>query len=225
MKDPLKLLIVDDQPLIINCYKIALQQISDKKPNCKFDIRCAVNCDEANYYIENSLKGILFDLVLLDINIPPSEDMKLLSGEDVGLKLKKLSKVSKLIVITSHNNNHLLCNIFKNLNPDGFLVKSDFDFKELITCINSVLNDIPYYSKTITRLIRNHMSNQILLDKTDREILFHISRGAKTKDLPGFVNLSIAGIEKRKRQLREVFNTKRKDDISLIERAKEKGFV
>lgn len=221
----LNVLIIDDHPFIINAYTTVLSSVSEKYPNIKFNINTAEDCDSAILKIEEAKKSFPLDLVLLDLSIPPSHDAKLLSGEDLGIKIKETFNQVKLVVLTSHNDNHRLCNIFKTLNPDGFLIKSDFSFKDLIRAIIDIINGSPYYSKTVTRLIRSHMSNQIVLDKLDREILFHISTGAKMKDLPNIINLSLAGIERRKRNLRDVFNTPKKDDKALIECAKEKGFV
>lgn len=219
----INVLIVDDHPLIADAYKMAINNIRLKDK--KFNIDVAHDCDTVAEKINEAKKSLKIDLVLLDISIPPSKNGDLLSGDDVGVLLKKEFKDVKIVVITSHDNNYKLCSIFKSLNPDGFLVKTDISIQELITAITDVLNDTPYYSKTVTRLIRNHMSSQIVIDKRDRLILFHLSQGAKMKDLPGIVHLSMAGIEKRKRQLRDVFNTGQKDDKALIDRAKENGFI
>ncbi|WP_298537762.1 response regulator [uncultured Algibacter sp.] len=225
MTQIINVLILDDHPLIADAYKMAINHVSLTDKNLKFNINVAHDCDSALEKINEAKKGLKLDLVLLDISIPPSKNRDLLSGDDVGAKLKKEFKNVKIIVITSHNNNYKLCNIFKSLNPDGFLVKTDISIQELVTAITNVLNDTPYYSKTVTRLIRSHMSSQIVIDKRDRMILYHLSQGAKMKDLPEIVHLSIAGIEKRKRQLRDVFNTPQKDDKALIDRAKESGFI
>ncbi|WP_105474275.1 hypothetical protein [Jejuia pallidilutea] len=83
----------------------------------------------------------------------------------------------------------------------------------------------PCYSSRILSLIRQHISNDFLLDAIDRVLLYEISKGTKTKDLPNFVNLSKSGIERRKRHLKEVFDIDGKGDKKLIEIAKAKGYV
>ncbi|MHA7943602.1 hypothetical protein ACJOV8_011070 [Formosa sp. 3Alg 14/1] len=45
------------------------------------------------------------------------------------------------------------------------------------------------------------------------------------KDIPEIVHLTLSCIERRKRLLRDIFNTKQKDDKSLIEKAKMSGFI
>jgi DNA-binding NarL/FixJ family response regulator len=225
MNEPYNVLIIEDHPIIIDVIKKALLEIATTNNNFKFNISTANNCDSAVLEIEEAKKGLPLDLVILDISLPPSSKHKLLSGEDLGVKIKQTFSNVKIIVMTFHSNNYILSNIFKTINPEGFLIKSDIDNKNLREAIMEVLYSSLYYSKTVKKLIRSHMSNQIILDQTDREILYHLSIGAKTKDLPNSVNLSLAGVERRKRHLREIFDTPKKDDKILIERARERGFI
>lgn len=225
MNHLLNVLIVDDHPIIVNAVKMALTQVSSNSKNLKFNINSALDCETVELKIKEAKRNLPLDLVILDISLPPSKNCNLLSGEDIGIKLRNTFNDVKIIILTSLCDNHILCNIFKSLNPDGFLIKSDITNQDLIRAITDVIQGSPFYSKTVTMLIRSHMSNQIVLDKIDREILYHLSIGAKMKDLPEVINLSLAGIERRKRHLRDVFDTPKKDDKTLIERAKEKGFV
>lgn len=225
MNSILNVLIIDDHPIIVNAVKMAIGHVSSNTNNLKFNISSAYDCETADLKINAAQRESPLDLVILDISLPISKNCKFLSGEDIGIKIRETFTEAKLIVMTSHSDNHILCNIFKSLNPDGFLIKSDIDDQELTKAIKDVVQGSPYYTKTVTRLIRNHMSSQIVLDKIDREILYHLSTGTKMKDLPNMINLSLAGIERRKRHLRDVFDTQTKDDKALIERAKEKGFV
>lgn len=224
MNKPINTLIIEDQPIIIDAIKIVLNQVLLNQ-DLQFNIETANSCDSALLKINLWNKNNPLDLVFLDISIPPSTDHELLSGEDLGLKIKSLYQKAKIIIMTSLNDNHILYNIIKKLNPDAFLIKSDISNQDLVDAITNVLNDIPVYSKTVNRLIRSHMANQIILDKIDREILYHLSKGFKMKELPKVINLSLAGIERRKRLLRDIFNTPKNDDRALIECAKQKGFL
>ncbi len=224
MNQTLNVLIADGHPLIIEAYRLAFKQVSQTK-KIKFNINTAHNCDSAQAEILEAISGVAYNLVLLDVSLPSFKDELLLSGDDVGLKIKKHFKNAKLMIITSHHDNFKLCHIFKTLNPDGFIVKPDISLEELVRAITSVISNTPYYSKTVTKLIRKQMSNQIMIDKRDWQILYHLSLGTKMKELSSIVHLSVAGIEKRKRHLRNIFDTDKKDDKILIERAREKGFV
>jgi DNA-binding NarL/FixJ family response regulator len=219
-------LIIDDHPLICDAYVNALSFIEKENSEISFKITLSHNCGDAIAKIKESVNRILkFELIFLDIKLPPSKDKKILSGEDLGLKINKLLPDSKVIVSTTYNDNYRIYSLLKNLNPDGLLIKNDITASELVNAINLVLTSPPYYSSSVSQTIRNEMLNDLLLDKIDRRLLYELSIGTKTKDLPMTVPLSIAGVEKRKRNLKNIFNVSGLEDKDLINKAKEKGFI
>ncbi|MFY0629510.1 MAG: response regulator transcription factor [Flavobacteriaceae bacterium] len=219
-------LLIDDHPLISEAYKSAFNYISKDDSRYSFTIEMAHNCDTARDQIESYVgKEEQLDIVFLDISLPPSEDGKILSGEDLGLKLNKELPDTKIIISTTFNDNYRIHSIFRNINPDGFLIKNDITSQELVSAILTVLEDPPYYSKTVMKLLRKQVSSEFLLDNIDRKILFELSIGTKMRDLPDIVHLSIQGVEKRKRHLKQIFDIKSPDDKELILVAKEKGFI
>jgi len=218
------ILIVDDHPLIVDAYKTALALVNLSFDDLEFKIDTAIDCDTAYLKILEARKNYGIDLVLLDIKLPPSKDDKILSGEDLSVKIKQLLDKVKIIVSTSFNENHRVNSIFKNINPDGFLIKNDVGPEEIVAAIKKVITDPPYYSKTVVKMLRKFILNDIVIDELDRHLLFELSIGTKMKDLPKVLPLSLAAIERRKRQLKVVFNVK-KDDRELIIKAKDKGFI
>jgi DNA-binding NarL/FixJ family response regulator len=219
-------LIIDDHPLISEAYKSAFHKVTKENSSISFKIDVAHDCDTALDFIKDYANNSqIIDVVFLDISLSPSSDGKILSGEDLGLKINQLIPDSKIIVSTTFNDNYRVHSIFKNINPDGFLIKNDITPKELITAINALISDAPYYSKTVMKMLRNQVSNDMLLDDIDRKILYELSIGTKMKELPHIVLLSINAIEKRKRHLKHVFDVKSVDDRALIHSAKEKGFI
>lgn len=220
-----KVLLIDDHPIILEVYKTALQEASLIIENTTFEIETAQNPDEALEKIVFSSKIKNYDIIFLDMKLPPSKDEEILSGEDLGLKINELSPNSKIIVSTTFNDNYRVQNILRNVNPDGFLIKNDIDTEELIEAIKAVISDPPYYSKSVLKLVRKQMSSDYLLDRIDRQLLYELSIGTKMKDLPNILPMSMAGIEKRKRQLKEIFDVQDNEDRELILKAKEKGFI
>ena len=75
------------------------------------------------------------------------------------------------------------------------------------------------------KLLRDQVVNEFILDHYDRKILYELSVGTRMKDLPKLLPLSIAAIEKRKRNLKLMFNVRKLDDRQLMVSAKEKGFI
>jgi DNA-binding NarL/FixJ family response regulator len=225
MKRVYKVLLIDDHPIILEVYKMALKNASLSIGNATFEIETAQNSDIALQKIAIASKSDGYDIIFLDIKLPPSIDGKILSGEDIGVKINQLLPNSKIIISTTFNDNYRVQNILKNVNPDGFLIKNDIDTEELIEAIKTVIFDPPYYSKSVIKLLRKQISSDYLLDKIDRQLLYELSIGTKMKDLPNVIPMSIAGIEKRKRQLKEMFNVQENEDRELILKAKEKGFI
>ncbi len=226
MTQKYNVLIVDDHPLIIEAYKNALLLISaNYSPAITFKIDTANNCDTAFDKIKEAKKDQLIDLIFLDIKLPPSKNKKILSGEDLGIKVRDLIPKTKIIISTTFNDNYRIHSIIKSINPDGFLIKNDITKETLIEGISTIIKDPPYYSQTVIKLMRKEMSNNFTLDNIDRQLLYELSIGTKMKDLPNILPLSIAGIEKRKRHIKEAFDLDEQNDKTLIQIAKEKGFI
>lgn len=217
----MKVLIVDDHPLIVDAYTSALTEVQHTE-NIQFITKVANSCDEALELLNTAAP---FDLVFLDIRLPASSDGKFLSGEDIGIYIKKHFQETKIVLSTTLNDNHRIHSLLKSLNPDCFLVKNDITPKDLIASISNTINHPPYYSKTVLKYLRQEMSNDLLLDEIDRRMLYELSKGAKMKDLPEVLPLSIAGIERRKRQLKQIFNVDSNSDLELLEQARKKGFI
>lgn len=219
----LKVLIVDDHPLIINAYRHALQKVClDLKLDPIFFT--IGNIEEfQEFYDQGSLESI--DLVILDISLPIGNSKRFLSGEDIGIEIRKVTSDIKIIISTSFNDNYRVHSILKSVDPDAFLVKNDLTPAELITAITTVLEDPPYYSNMVLGMLRKQLSNELIIDQLDRRILYELSQGAKMKDIAQLLPLSIAGVEKRKRNLKLLFDIDETGDSKLIRTAKEKGFI
>jgi len=225
MNSKYKVLIIDDHPIIADAYKSAFEFISLENSTVNFEISIAINCDEAIEKIKEASikKGI--DVIFLDISLPQSTDGEYLSGEDLGIAIKKLLPECKIVVATTFNDNYRIQTILKNVSPDGFLIKNDVNKDELVFAIKTVLGGSPYYSKSVLELFRKQASIDYKIDKIDRQLLYEMSIGTKMKDLPSIIPMSMPGLERRKKQLKKLFEVKDNDDRELILKAKEKGFI
>lgn len=222
MKDNLTVLIVDDHPLIAKAYRETLEIVfADRSEELKI-IEC-YNIDQTLELMENK-KFDEVDLVFLDIRLPKSSDGSFISGEDLGIKIRE-NYDCKILISTTFNDNYRIYSIFKSIDPDGFMIKNDLTEKELFLAINGMFDGNPYYSKTVLQLMRMELNQDYYLDEIDRQLLYEISLGTKMKNLPNILPLSIAGIEKRKRNLKILFDVENSGDKGLILAAKEKGFI
>lgn len=103
MKKKIKILIMDDHPIIMEGYKNILT--SGLGSQLELFIDSANSCREAFEKVEKSQNLIPYDIIFLDISLPPAEDLKIFSGEDHGLKTKTISPKSKITIKTMHNDN------------------------------------------------------------------------------------------------------------------------
>lgn len=218
-------LIIDDHPLIIEAYKTALSEIENQFNEYKFFINQATCCDTAVEVLKRYSKNITLNLVFLDIMLPPSKNKNLISGEDIGLEIRSQHPKAKIVVATTFNDNYRIQSIFKSINPDGFIIKSDIASQTLVSALHDVLTNPPYYSKTVLQSVRKFISHDYLLDKWDRFLLYELSRGTKMKEMPTLIPFSLGALEKRKRQLKLTFNVQNGEDRELLSQARKHGFI
>lgn len=223
MKIKKKILIVEDHPLIAEAYKNNLT--SKKFEDYDFIIDIAKNCDRAIEKINDSAGHDKYDLLFLDIQLPEASDGKIISGEDLAVFAKKKLPDAKIIILTMYNENHRIHNILRTVNPDGLLVKDDITSEEFSIAFNAVVNNPPYYSSTVTKFFRNRAIRENLLDEVNRKILFYIAKGVKTKNLVKHIDLSLSAIQKRKMQIKDLFELENANDEQLIHEAKKRGFI
>lgn len=217
-------LIIDDHPLIANAYKEAMKKVVKELNRTLID-SYASSIDEAMEKINQEEYFSSLDLIFLDIRLPKGASDKLLSGEDIGVLIKEKYPDKKIIIATTFNDNYRIHSILKSVDPDGFLVKNDLTPDELENAIKILMDNPPFYSKTVLHMLRKQISDDALLDNTDRRLLYEISIGTKMKDMPGLLPLSKAGIERRKRNLKVIFDVENGSDRDLVNQAKDRGFI
>lgn len=215
---------IDDHPMIIEGYQNTLQ--FTKKSNQELYIDIANNCDEAVKFMEKSMANALpYDVLFIDISLPPSKDGLMQSGEDLAEYARIIMPKSKIIILTMFNEAFRIHNIIKTIDPEGFLIKSDLTSSELASAFQAVLRNPPFYSGTVNSIIRKSITTDIVIDEKNRKILHLLSQGVRTKNLAAHLNISLSAVEKRKKQLKDLFLVEDGQDETLIEEARKKGFV
>ncbi|WP_067147096.1 response regulator [Pseudotamlana agarivorans] len=224
MTENIKILMIDDHPMIIEGYQNTL--LYTKRDNQELDIEIANNCDEALLAINKAVKtNKPYDVLFVDISLPASFDGSMNSGEDLAEFARKVLPQSKIIILTMFNESFRIHNIIKTINPEGLLIKSDLTSNELANAFQTVMNNVPFYSATVNQLIRRTISSDIVIDDKNRKILHLLSQGVKTKNLVAHLDISLSAIEKRKKQLRDLFEVEDGQDETLLNQARKKGFV
>lgn len=221
MTNPIHILIVDDHPFIIQAYRNALDKYSQQ--GYEFVVTQANNCKTGYESITEAKTP--FDVAFFDISMPEYAEKGIYSGEDLAALIKTEMPECKIILLTMHTELLKINNIIKNINPSGLVIKNDLTFDELIFAFNKIINNESYYSQTVIKLVGQAQYNNIELDAFDKQILFHLSKGVKTKDLTQYIPLSLSAIEKRKLNIREILEVTGGTDVDLINEAKTKGVI
>lgn len=212
----------DDHPFIIEAYNNTIKSYENE-----YDITVykASNCKEA-YEVLHDEGTPFFNLAFLDVSMPSYEERNVLTGEDVARIIKTKQPQCKIIMLTMLSDSLRILNIIKNINPNGLIIKNDLTFDELKNAFEKIKNGENYYSQTVVKYVSQSVSIQNSpIDELDRQILYHISRGVKTKNLPMYTSMSLSTIEKRKLSLKQLFKVKDGSDEDLIREARERGFL
>lgn len=216
-------LFVDDHPMIIAGFEQALGIINAHDDTLRFSKDSALNCTDAAEKILN--KARKYNLICLDLFLPGSKDGKYSCGEDLAKLAKKNQPQAKILICTMLENNYKVLNVLRQIDPNGFLVKSDTNLEILIAAMKSLLKGHTYYSATVQRMMKKTIEFSHNIDKEDLKILYLISKGILTKNIPDHMDLSLSTIEKRKKQMKFFFDIPNTNDKILVEKAKEKGFL
>ena len=216
------ILIVDDHPFIIDGYKNAITRY---KPDVyEYSFTQGKDC-ETGYNIITNTNIPPFDIAFLDISMPPFEEKGILSGEDLARIIMELIPNCKIILLTMYTELLKIKNIIETINPAGLVIKTDLTFDELLFGFDIILKDEIYYSHSVIKMADQISNDFEGIDQFDKLILFHISKGTKTKDIPQYIPISLHAIESRKVNLKELFKIEDGTDIDLIREAKVRGII
>ena len=218
----LNVLMVDDHLPIIEGYKSIL---SFNPYGYNLNTVAAYNCEAAYFIITEKLKPIAFDIVLVDVTLPPFQEKNIESGEDLVVLVKKHLPGTKIIMLTSHTESLVIYRILTECQPDGLLVKSDFLSEEFLIAFDTVVKGGKYYSTTVKNQQNEIISSVKTLDSYNRQIIMLLSQGVKTKNFHEYINLSTSAIEKRKAVIKDYFGIIKGTDEDILREARKQGLI
>lgn len=216
------ILLVDDHPFIIDGY---INAISHYKPGeYKYSFTQAKDC-ETCYTIITNPETPPFDVAFLDISMPAFEEKNILSGEDLAKLLLEYMPNCKIILLTMYTELLKIKNIIETINPAGLIIKNDLTFDELLFGFDVILKNEIYYSHSVIKMADQINNDFEGIDQFDKLILFHISKGTKTIDIPQYIPIALHAIESRKVNLKELFKIEDGTDTDLIHEARTRGIL
>jgi DNA-binding NarL/FixJ family response regulator len=220
----LNILIVDDHPMTVDSYINLLSDTEFHKNTPKF-IK-GYNCQDAYDQISFHLKqNETIDLALLDISLPPYKAFNIENGIDLASLIRKKFAHCKIVLLTMHSEPLTVATVIKEINPEGFVSKSDINFELFPIICKKIMDGDTFRSQTILESQQELFKKNINWDKHDTQILILISQGIKTVNLPDYIPLSMSAIEKRKANIKEQLLMGKGSDSDLIAKAKKLGLL
>ena len=147
------ILIVEDEPLLGRAYENILKEIQSEAQGDPFKITTCKSYPSAIAflaYCEEHLKTI--DVCLLDYRLDIKNDTDS-NGLIIGQRIRTSHPNCKIVVITSIGDHYLWHQILEDLNPSGFLIKSDTEYEILKKNLILLLSGSRVYSKKINDFI------------------------------------------------------------------------
>ena len=220
----INILMIDDHPMILKSYVDVLKSMECETEQYRFSIERAHSIAKAVACLDDIFRNRQLDMVFLDIGLP--QDNKYVTGLDLGAAIRREFPEVKIIIITSYDSFPLIQTALGTVKPEGLLIKGELNPNNLASAVNDVLQGIPHYTKTVRKYLTYKETAPLLLDHYDLLLLYHLSEGKQTKELPTVLHISLTSIERRKRRLKEIFKLEVGcTDVHLLNRAKEEGLL
>lgn len=199
----MKILLVDDHIMTLEGYTAIL----------KTDINCFYKAQTCENVYDIFREEVVFDVAVIDHNLPPFPEQGLFSGVDCALLIKKKNPNCKIILITAHIEFIELYAMYKKVKPSALIVKEDLTVDSLRSIVHSTENGI-YLSDRAKQAIEFVRDKLSLLNETNVEILMYLSKGFKINELTDIIGLSKSAIQKRIAKMQLEFDVS--DTSSLI---------
>ncbi len=149
----------------------------------------------------DAAKRLRPDVIVTDISMPPG-----LSGLDVLDQLKAQRSVSRVIVLTMHND-PVLATRAARAGAAGFLLKHSAG-EELVTAIHEALQGRVYFTSAVTKGVMERLSapagpSEPVLTSRQLDVLRLILEGRRMKEIAAALDLSSRTVETHKYQMME----------------------
>lgn len=206
-QSPVKIIIVDDHPVVLEGFSLMLQRIKNIQLEGKF-----TDAESALSY----LKSHRIDIVLLDINLP---DM---NGIHACEAIKKKYPAICVIAI-SNSNEYSIMRRMLDAGALGYLLKNA-SAEEVVSCIDLVLQGKQGFSAGVQAILEQHDQGEVpTITRREREILKLLASGRSSIEIGEMMFISPLTVESHRRNLLQKFNVP--NVASLVYKATEMKFI
>jgi DNA-binding NarL/FixJ family response regulator len=207
MKELIRIIIIDDHPVVLQGFTYMLQDIEDIQLTGKFGDGAA----GLQYLRQNKV-----DIVLLDINLP---DM---NGIDACVEIKKISLESKVIAISNINEYSIIRRMLDH-GASGYLLKNAAA-DEVVTCIRQVQQGDPGLSTDVEKILQSHKTGELpVITRREKEVLSLLAKGLNSHEIGEAIFISPLTVESHRRNLLQKFKVN--NVAALVHKATEMKYI
>ncbi len=154
-------------------------------------------------------------VVIMDVNLPN------LNGIEAARQILADYPAIKIIVFSKHADRYQILNMLK-AGACGYLLK-DSPFEELVKAIRFVMDSKTYLSPGVTDVVvKDYVGSVLPFDQTDliqltareREVLQLVARGKSTKQIAGFMQISVKTVETHRQKIMQKLGTHSVADLT-----------
>ena len=183
----IKVLLVDDHAILLDGLRNLISQTEDYQV-----VGTASTVADAFYF----LKKNEVDILITDYNLPDDDGLALIR------KAKSIANSLKIIVLSMHDESHLVKEILKE-GVNGYLVKKDSQ-NELLNALDAIQEGKTFLSNDINNmLIRSFHAGteQKLLTAREREIVKLIAKELSNKQIAEELTISERTVETHRKNI------------------------
>lgn len=192
MEQHIRILIVDDHPVVLEGMKALLQD------NDMVEVKacCSNGKDALEFLLENRV-----DVVLLDINLPD------ISGIDLCKSIKQQYTHIHIVAISNYNERSMITKMLQN-GATGYVLKNA-SAEEIMEAIRAVVKKTVYFSPEVQKSLFEAALDDPLdlpkLTRREQEVLRCIAEGKTTADIGDTLFISPHTVETHRRNLMQKF--------------------
>jgi DNA-binding NarL/FixJ family response regulator len=202
----IKVLIVEDHPLLVEGLKKSFGNVSD------IELIAAVGSGkECREIVKNSAP----DIILMDLRLSDTTGMELTK------EILELNSDIKIIVFSNHHQKFYVQSML-DLGVKSYLLKS-VDFSEILAAVYAVNSGGKYFCKEIAIQIKEDKNNPIFVTKREQEVLKLIADGLTNQDIADKLFISPLTVDSHRKNLILKFDAK--NTPSMINAAIVQGFL
>lgn len=207
MKPRVKLIVVDDHPVVQQGFTFMFQKVNDMVLLANFS-----TAESALHFLETHT----VDVILLDINLPDR------NGIEVCAELVGKYPTIKVLAISNSNEFSIISRMLEN-GAVGYLLKS-CSADELMRCIDEAVDGKIALSAEVNRVLSKNRSTLLpVVTRREQQVLAMLAKGYNSIQIGEQIFISPATVETHRRNLLKKFDVV--NVAALVHRANELKYI